>query len=213
MKRLYIHPLPVRIWHWVNAFGCCLLVLTGVQIRYVGLIDVLSFRNAVLLHNAIGFVIIANFFVWLGFYLTSDRIKAYLPETDVMTLFRGAMRQALYYGYGVFKGDPNPHHLSIYRKFNPLQSMTYQIVMLLLLPIQSLTGILLMDVVRFSTVVTLVGGVRIVDTVHVLIFIFFVGYILVHAYLGTMGHTPTAHFKAMFTGWEEVEEGEEGPAD
>ena len=21
MPRLYIHPLPVRLWHWINAFG------------------------------------------------------------------------------------------------------------------------------------------------------------------------------------------------
>ena len=49
------------------------------------------------------------------------------------------------------------------------------------------------------------GGVRVVDTVHVLCFIFFVGFILVHPYLASLGHTPTAHFKAMITGWEEVE--------
>jgi hypothetical protein len=34
-------------------------------------------------------------------------------------------------------------------------------------------------------------------------------YILLHAYLGALGHTPSAHYKAMFTGWEDVEEEEE----
>jgi len=47
MQRLYIHPLPVRIWHWTNAVGFILMILTGMQIRYVGLIDVVSFRTAV----------------------------------------------------------------------------------------------------------------------------------------------------------------------
>ena len=36
MQRIYVHPLPVRIWHWINALGFVLLILTGVQIRYVG---------------------------------------------------------------------------------------------------------------------------------------------------------------------------------
>ncbi len=74
MHRLYIHPLPVRIWHWTNALGFVLMILTGMQIRYVGLIDVVSFRTAVHVHNFVGFVLIANFFLWLMFYLTSDRI-------------------------------------------------------------------------------------------------------------------------------------------
>ena len=28
-----------------------------------------------------------------------------------------------FYGYGIFRGDPNPHQVSAYRKFNPMQSM------------------------------------------------------------------------------------------
>jgi len=50
MYRLYIHPLPVRIWHWTNAVGFVLMILTGMQIRYVGLIDVVTFRTAVRVH-------------------------------------------------------------------------------------------------------------------------------------------------------------------
>ena len=207
-QRLYVHPLPIRIWHWINAVCFLLMVLTGIQIRYVGIVSVVSFRSAVVLHNWVGFVIIANFFVWLGFYVFSVRIRAYLPETDVMKMYRGSVRQLLYYGYGIFKGEPSPHHLSIYRKFNPLQSMTYQIVMLFLLPVQAFTGVLLWDLTRFASVVNFLGGVRVVDTVHVLIFIFTVWYMLVHPYLGTLGHTPGAHYKAMFTGWEEIPDGE-----
>ena len=62
------------------------------------------------------------------------------------------------------------------------------------------------DMRRFSTVVDALGGVRVIDTVHVLVFIAFVFYILVHVYLGTLGHTRTAHFKAMMTGYEDVDE-------
>ena len=157
---------------------------------------------AVELHQWIGFILIANFFVWLGFYLFTDKITVYHPDLSPRRHFAGALRQAQYYGYGIFKGDPNPHHVSAYRKFNPLQSMLYQIIMLLLVPIQFYTGILLWDVKRFSAQIDFFGGVRVVDTVHVLIFIFFVTYILVHAYLGALGHTWSAHYKAMLTGYE-----------
>jgi thiosulfate reductase cytochrome b subunit len=59
---------------------------------------------------------------------------------------------------------------------------------------------------RFSNVIEMAGGVRVVDTVHVLIFIFLIFYMLFHPYLATLGHTPTAHIKAMITGYEDVEE-------
>ena len=206
MHKLYVHPLPVRIWHWTNALGFLLLIATGLQIRYLGLIHLMSFKTAVVAHNWIGFVLIANFFVWLTFYLFSDKIKVYHPELSPMKHFRASFRQMQFYGYGIFRGDPNPHHVSVYHKFNAMQSMTYQIIMMLLVPLQFYTGLLLWDVTRFSSMVEMFGGVRVVDTVHVVIFIFFTGFIFIHPYLASLGHTPTAHFKAMFTGYEEIED-------
>jgi len=206
MPSIYVHPLPVRIWHWINAFGFVAMIATGVQIRYVGLIDLMSFKTAVVLHNWIGFVLIGNFFIWFLFYLFSDKIKVYHPELSPAKHFRASFRQLKYYGYGIFKGEPNPHHISVYQKFNAMQSMTYQVIMLLLVPLQFYTGVLLWDVKRFSGTIDVLGGVRAVDTAHVLIFIFFVGFIFIHPYLASLGHTRTAHFKAMLTGYEEVED-------
>ena len=175
----------------------------------MGLINVVPFRIAVVVHNATGFVLIANFFLWLGFYLSSDRIRVYHAELNPVKYFQGMMRQTVYYSYGILKGLPNPFRPSVYSKFNLLQAMTYQILMLILLPIQGVTGILLWDLNRFSGVVAFLGGVRVIDTVHVLIFIFFAFYLPAHAYLGTLGRTPMQHYKEMFTGYEE-EEGESG---
>ncbi len=206
MPSIYVHPLPIRIWHWINALGFVAMIVTGFQIRYIGLIDLLSFRTAVVLHNWIGFVLIGNFFIWFFFYLFSDKIKVYHPDLSPTRHFRASLRQILYYGYGIFKGEPNPYHVSVYQKFNPLQATTYQIIMPLLVPLQLYTGVLLWDVKRFSGMIDVLGGVRVVDTAHVLIFIFFVGFIFIHPYLASLGHTRTAHFKAMLTGYEEVED-------
>ncbi len=207
MQRIYVHPLPVRIWHWINAAGFVAMILTGVHLRYIGLIDLLSFETAVNVHNWIGFILIGNFFVWLTFYLFSDKIRVYHPELSPVKHFRDSFRQLQYYGYGIFKGDPNPHQVNAYDKFNPMQSMLYQVVMLLLVPLVFFTGLLLWDTERFSGAVELFGGLRVVDTVHVLIFIFFAFFIFLHVYLGSLGHTVSAHYKAMFlTGYEEVED-------
>jgi thiosulfate reductase cytochrome b subunit len=206
MEKLYVNPLPVRIWHWANAIGFVLLIATGLQIRYAGFMQLVSFKTSVVLHNWIGFVLIGNFFIWLLFYLFTDKIRVYHPELSPKKYFIDSFKQIRFYGYGIFRGDPNPHHVSAYHKFNPLQSMMYQIIMMLLVPIQFYTGVLLWDVTRFSSLVDMLGGVRVVDTIHVLLFIFFCGFIIVHVYLATLGHTPTAHFKAMLTGYEEVEE-------
>lgn len=208
MHRIYLHPLPVRIWHWLNAAAFVVLVLTGLQLRYVGLIDLMPFRIAVITHNVAGFALIGDFFLWLGFYLTSDRIKVYQTDMNVRRFFQQTMAQTLYYGYGIFKGAREPFHVSIYRKFNPLQSMTYQIIMFILLPIQIITGLLLWNLVGFAGVVAFLGGVRVVDTLHVVIFIFFVFYIPAHLYLATLGRTPLTHIREMISGYEEHEEAE-----
>ena len=210
MRKLYVHPLPVRIWHWTNAAGFILLILSGVQIRYLDLISVVSFKTAVEVHNAVGFVLIANFFIWLGFYLFTDKIKVYHPELSPVKHFRASFRQLQFYGYGIFKGDPNPHHVTAYHKFNALQSVAYQIIMMLVVPLQFFTGVLLWDLKRFADWVDFFGGVRVVDTVHVLLFIFLTAFILVHPYLASLSAKPFAHFKAMVSGYEEVED-EPGP--
>jgi thiosulfate reductase cytochrome b subunit len=151
-------------------------------------------------------VLIANYFIWLGFYLFTDKIIVYHPELNPRQYYRASLRQMLYYGYGIFRGEPNPHHATAYRKFNALQSITYQIVMILLVPIQFYTGVLLWDLERFRGSIELLGGVRAVATVHVVLFIFFTGFIFVHAYLASLSAKPFAHYKAMITGYEDAEE-------
>jgi thiosulfate reductase cytochrome b subunit len=208
MARIYLHPLPVRIWHWINAVTCVLLFFTGIQLRYIGLIDVVSFQTAVITHNVLGFILIANFCLWLGFYLCSPRIRAYHAETNPVRYFIGAVRQTLYYSYGIFRDMPPPFRPTPYRKFNPLQAMTYQILMIILMPIQMLTGILLWNLGGFSRTVAFFGGVREINTVHVLIFVFFAFYLPAHIYLGTLGRRPSTHYREMLTGYEEEEETE-----
>lgn len=206
MTRIYVNPLPVRIWHWVNAIGFVVLILTGLNIRYQDVVGLVSFPTAVSIHNYTGLALIANYFIWLCFYLFTDKITVYHPELDPRKYFTDSLKQALYYGYGIFRGQPNPHHVTAHRKFNALQSTMYQIIMMVLVPVQFYTGLLLWDLERFAGSVEFFGGVRVVATIHVMLFIFFTAFIFGHVYLASLGHTASAHFKAMITGYEDVEE-------
>jgi thiosulfate reductase cytochrome b subunit len=78
--------------------------------------------------------------------------------------------------------------------------------MFVFLPAQMITGLFLWRVKRFENYIDLLGGVKIVSTIHVMLFFFFTAFIFVHFYLSTLGHTPLAHLKAMFTGYEEHHE-------
>lgn len=205
-EKAYINPLPVRIWHWINALGFVLLVLTGAQLRYIDLFRLMSLEGAVKLHNWVGFIVIGNYFIWLGFYLFSDKIKNYHPVLDARNFIRGYFAQVRYYGYGIFRGEHSPHHVQPYDKFNPMQRMTYQLVMLVAVPIQFLTGLMMWDVKGFERWIDILGGIRVVDTVHVVVFILFVFFIPVHAYMGVLGQKPTTHYKEMFTGYDESED-------
>lgn len=206
MKKIYLHPVPVRLWHWINAVSFLVLIITGLQIRYREYINLMTFRNAVDIHNIFGFILIGNYFIWLLYYIFSGKIKIYIPPLNVKKFILGSIKQARYYGYGIFMGEENPHHPMPDNKFNPMQQAAYLAIMLLLIPLQLVTGLLLYDVKMFSNWIQLFGGVKIVDTIHVFLFLFFTSFLFVHVYLATLGHTATAHIKAMFTGYEEIEE-------
>ena len=206
MKQIYLHALPVRVWHWINAASFFVLIATGVQIRYRDAIHLMSFKSAVDIHNIFGFALIANFLLWAVYYIVSGKLKVYLPDPNLKNFIQGSIRQARYYAYGIFVGEPNPHHASPDSKFNPMQQIAYFNIMLLLLPIQILTGLMLWDIKLFSGMIAAVGGLKIVDAGHLLLSIFFTAFLFVHVYLATLGHTWSEHIKAMFTGYEDEPE-------
>jgi thiosulfate reductase cytochrome b subunit len=206
MTKIYLHPLPVRIWHWVNAVSFVVLIITGLQIRYREMLTLTKFKTAVDIHNVFGFLLIADFFLWLAFYVFTGKIKLYLPPLNLKKFITGCIRQARYYGYGLLIGENNPHHATPDNKFNPLQQTAYFMIMLILLPFQLITGVLLWEIKIFAYWIEVLGGLKVVDFIHVVVFFFLTAFLFVHVYLTTLGTTPLEHIKAMFTGYDEMEE-------
>jgi len=205
MKKVYVNPLPVRIWHWINALGFIILIITGAQIRFADPMGLTSLRTAFELHKWIGLIVSANYLLWLIYYLSSGKLfKVYFSYLWKPAEFiKNSIKQGKYYSYGVMMGDKNPHHPTPEDKFNPLQQITYLIIMIVLLPLEIITGFMLWTPKFFGPLIDVLGGTYNVILIHVALGIFFTFFIFVHAYLGTLGNTPLEDYKAMITGYKE----------
>jgi len=177
MQRLYIHPFPVRVWHWINACGFVTddRYRCSDQICRTNRPDVVQGCRPA---PQLGRLCPHRKFLHLAFILSLfGQDQGLSPGISPMRHFPRPVSSARVLRLRHIQRRTHPHHLSAYHKFNPMQSMSYQIIMLLLVPMQFVTGILLWDVQRFSATVEFFGGVRVVDTVHVLIFIVFAAFI------------------------------------
>ena len=202
--KVYLQPTPVRIWHWLNAFGIVTLTVTGAQIRFPEYVSLFaSYKSAILLHNTAGLVVAVSFSLWFFYYglVARNMKKIYVPTKD--DLQNGILRQAKFYFLTYFLGWPNPHHPTPENKFNPMQKSAYLAIMFVLMPLVALSGILLTNVSPLRETVILLGGLKILVAVHFLLACSLVAFLFTHVYLATLGKTPMAYIKPMWTGWEE----------
>ncbi|MBT8491362.1 MAG: hypothetical protein KJN62_09965 [Deltaproteobacteria bacterium] len=58
----------------------------------------------------------------------------------------------------------------------------------------------------FSSIIPLIGGLKVVTTFHYIMAVIFAVFIVAHIYLVTTDHTPLADFIAMFTAYADKEE-------
>ncbi|MCX5805084.1 MAG: cytochrome b/b6 domain-containing protein [Proteobacteria bacterium] len=201
MSKLYLHPLPIRIWHWTNAFIVLVLIMTGIQMRAPSIQIFHDYRIVVLLHKYFGFALAGSFLFWLFYNLFTGNIKKhYIVSFMDMKNMPG---QALYYLFNIFRGKKNPFKPLPENKFNSLQKLAYSSVMLVFVPIITFTGILFSDILYFFSWIKAMGGLRILDAIHITAAYIFIFYLLVHIYMATLGSKLNSYIKSMITGYEE----------
>jgi len=210
MKKVFLHTLTIRIWHWINALIVIALMITGIQLRAPGIegiarkmaVWIPEYSMAVLIHKYIGYAMALSFLFWLLYIIASGSFRTHyiLRPADLPTL----VKQALYYIFGVFQGSENPFTPTAEGKFNPLQKIAYGSVMLVITPLILVTGILFSDIFLFRGVIDWLGGIRLLDALHVLASYLFLLNLIVHLYMCTMGHHIFDHVKAMILGFEEM---------
>lgn len=192
--KIYLYTRYERFWHWLQALMIICLITTGLEIH--GTYKLLGFQTAVRIHNFVGLswlILFAFFVFWL---FTTGEWKQYIPTTKKL------FSVVLYYAWGIFQGKPHPVQKSKGAKHNPLQRLAYLGISAMLLPLQMVTGLLYYLYNNMPGAFSL----SIVATMHTLIALFLLNFLIVHLYMTTTGHSLFSHISGMITGWEEIYE-------
>ena len=202
-QQVYMYDVYERFWHWLQTAAILLLLFTGLIIHKPDLFGIFSFSYVVQVHNILALLLVLNAGLSLFYHLASGEIRQFIPRPR--GFFDEAFSQALYYLRGIFRDEPHPVEKSRDRKLNPLQQMTYVMVLNVLLPAQIITGALMWGAQRWPEAAAALGGLPWLGPLHALVAWTFAAFIILHVYLTTTGPTPTAGIKAMMLGWEEME--------
>ena len=209
-ERVHMYDAYERLWHWLQASAIIILLFTGLIIHKPHFFGMFSFPYVVGVHNVLGFVLLTNAALSLFYHLASGEIRQYLPEPK--GFIARSMAQAMYYSQGIFAGKPHPLEKTKQNKLNPLQQITYLAILNILLPAQIITGVLIWGLQRWPNIAADLGGLPVLALVHTLVAWAFASFIIMHVYLTTTGHTPTAGIKSMVGGWDDVEKHTSEPA-
>jgi thiosulfate reductase cytochrome b subunit len=182
-----------RFWHWAQALLIILLLITGFTIH--GNLNIFPFGEAVTLHNQLAWLLIGLTIFAIFWHVTTGQWKQYTPTLEK------AAEVVCYYSRDIFKGCEHPIKKDVDRKLNPLQRMAYFLLKVVLFPFQLITGLLYLYSSQLGTSMEL-STVALLHTIGAFAFL---GFMIIHIYLATTGETVSAHFKAMITGWEEIE--------
>ena len=209
-ERVHMYDAYERLWHWLQAIAILTLLFTGLIIHKPHFFGMFSFPYVVNVHNVLGFILLINAAMALFYHLASGQIRQYLPEPK--NFIRRAMSQAMYYSKGIFAGAAHPLEKTKTNKLNPLQQITYLAILNILLPAQIITGVLIWGLQRWPNIAAELGGLPVLALVHTLVAWAFATFIVMHVYLTTTGHSPTAGIKSMIGGFDDVEKHTGGPA-
>lgn len=206
MKKIYLHSLPVRIWHWLNALTIMLLLLTGFQLHLPEITFFMTRNMALAMHRRAGIVMTALWLFWLIYSLASGNLHRHyaMHRRD----FLNSAGQMKFYLVSIFKGEKNPFQPTPDAKFNPLQKCAYGFIMGIAAPAMILTGLLYANAFSAGGRQLLVTVIKLMDIVHVFGLYLFAIFLIIHVYMATLGTTAFSHIKAMITGYEETGEKE-----
>jgi thiosulfate reductase cytochrome b subunit len=196
LDRIYLYTRFERFWHWVQAGFVVMLGLTGYEI-HTGF-NLFGFKRAVEWHNVLGISWLVLYAFIVFWHLTTGQWKHYIPTTKML------FRVMLYYMIGIFRGEPHPVPKSERVKHNPLQRLTYLSISVFLIPFQMITGLLYYTYNSWPEMGINGLALSTIAFLHMAGAFALLVFLVVHVYMTTTGHSLTAHFKAMCTGWEEV---------
>jgi len=202
--KVYLYPVWIRLWHWTNALLCLALIVTGISMQYASPdVPLVRFDISVTIHNACGVVLTLSYLIFFFGNLLTKNGRNYLIEMP--NIAQRLFKQARYYAFGVFLKEEAPFPIGSKRKFNPLQQVTYTVIMYLMVPLIIVTGWAMMFPEVIIEDFLGINGFKTTDVLHVASATLILIFLMIHLYFATMGKKPTDHYKAMITGYHEDE--------
>ncbi len=199
---IYLYPKWLRAWHQINALMFLILILTGLSMQY-GIFKI-RFDYAVSIHNICGIILSFNYLIFFAGNLISGNYKHYLLKFN--GFFKELKLQFHFYCFGLFKGELPPFPLRKDRKFNPLQKLSYVLVMFIFVPVICLTGLAMLFPQLIVEKVFGMPGIVLTDLFHIMTGFLGSMFMIIHIYFCTIGAKPAASFKSMIDGYQEVAE-------
>ena len=200
-NKIYLYPIWIRIWHWLNAILFILLMITGISMQYSNPENplLISFELSVQMHNICGVFLSTNYLLFFfGNFFTSNG-KQYKMQTK--GLFTRLYKQSIFYLFGMFKKQDAPYPISEEHKFNPLQKFIYATAMYVGFPIIILSGLGLFFPETIISQIFGISGLLVTALFHAIIGFVLSLFLIVHLYVCTIGSSISSNFKSMLTGW------------
>jgi thiosulfate reductase cytochrome b subunit len=204
---MYLYPKWIRAWHILNAILFIILIVTGLSMQYTGKKDyvlVVGFEAAVKWHNAAAVILTVNYIVFVIANIITRNGKYY--NISRRNFFSDLFKQLRYYSWGMFRGEKHPFPVTMERKFNPLQKISYILTMYLALPLVIISGFGLLFPEIVVTRFFGVSGMILTDLLHIAMGFFLSLFLIIHVYTCTLGSKPTTLFKGMITGYHASED-------
>ena len=195
MERVYLFTRFERLWHWAQAVLIIGMLVTGFEIH--GTYTWLGFAQAHQVHTTIVWAFIALWVFAIFWHFIIGEWRQYIPTMKKID------KIVRFYAVGIFRGDPHPFQPTRARKHNPMQAQTYLGVTVVVTPLLWISGLAYLF---YNELAAAGWGIQLatIALVHTIGAFMMLAFLIGHIYLGTTGHTPTAHFKAMVSGWDEA---------
>lgn len=203
------YPAWIRVWHTIHGVVFLALLASGLALHYpVGTVASLPFDWAVRLHNVFGLCLVCLWGLFVALNATGRNGRHYRPRR---MLLAASWKQARYYAGGYLRGEPFPFRRGPWRKFNPLQQLSYLVVMYGVVPVSALSGTLLFFPELAPTQVAGSAGVWPMALVHLGAGWTLSLFLVLHAYMITTGPTLGFYLHELMAGVEDDDEEEDEP--
>lgn len=196
-QRIYLFKRFERFWHWSQALLILFMLVSGFEVH--GTYKLLGFERAAEWHTLAAWALIGLWIFAIFWHLTTGEWRQYIPTREKLQLI------AKFYSSGIFRNEPHPYKPTRRAKHNPLQRLTYLMVVVVLSPLLWVTGLLYLfraDWPAWGLARLDLGWVAVGHTVGAFLMLAFV---ISHLYLITTGPRIGSQLKAMITGWDDGE--------